>query len=421
MDKQWLEEQARQTRFVKRRGRKLTALLFVQAALLLVGQRAVSLRGWAVLLGVLGNLSVSKQSVWERLGKEAVKFFERVLARVLAQRAKPVRCSGVLSAFERVWIQDSTCIRLPARLAKAFPGSSNQLGVRHGQLKIQATYELHQQRFARFSFSGFNRNDQAASGDVLGVLKAGDLVLRDLGYFVLEVLNEIANQDAFFLSRIRLDVPVFDPGTGQPINLLGRLRKQHSLDLPVQVGAQRVKARLVAIRLPDAVAAERRRKARANRDRRCQPSRRYLTLLGWAIFVTNVPRNQMSPKQVAEVYGLRWQIETLFKTWKSHFAITKVPHGSREQLLVVIYARLILISLLAPLCQPDWHQPWRPDQRPSRSVLKATEMMADFILALFLQLWQPNWQQALSLQLDYHCNYESRSRINFIEKLMKLS
>jgi len=418
-----LEEHARQTKFMRRKSKKLTPLLFVQAALLLIGQSVVSLSRWAVLLGVLSSGRLSKQSVWERINHSAVCFLQQILGLVLAQRitSQSHRVWETLQSFGRVLIQDSTTIKLAARLAAFFPGSRNQRGAKHGQLKIQATYDLLTQRFLNFGLSGFNRNDQAAAGDVLSLLQKGDLVLRDLGYFVVESFQQIVQAQAFFLSRLRLDTSLFDPETQKPIHLLGQLKRYGHLDRPVLLGRHKLPARLVAIKLPEPVAAERRRKAKQNRDRRCQPNATHLALLGWAIFVTNVTREVLSAKAVAKVYGLRWRIETIFKGWKSHFRITSLPKGSQSQLLAVIYARLIFITVMAQLCEGSWQDAWRAQDQPPRSLLKIAGLLGDFFLSLCLQAWQPRLAEALLLQLDYHGRYERRTRQNFVQVLMKLS
>lgn len=418
-----LEEHARQTKFMRRKSKKLTPLLFVQAALLLIGQSAVSLSRWAVLLGVLSGGRLSKQSVWERINPSAVCFLRQILGLVMAARIAPQkpRVCEALRSFGRVIIQDSTTIKLVARLAAFFPGSRNQRGAKHGQLKIQATYDLLTQRFLNFGLSGFNRNDQAASVEVLSILQKGDLVLRDLGYFVVESFQRIAQAGAFFLSRLRLDTRLFDPQTQKQINLLGQLKRYGQLDRQVLLGRHKLPARLVAIKLPEPVAAERRRRAKANRDRRCKPNATHLALLGWAIFVTNVTPEGLNAKAVAKVYGLRWRIETIFKGWKSHFRITAVPKGSESQLLAVMYARLIFITVMAQLCDGSWQGAWRAENRPPKSLLKIAGLIGDFFLSLCLQAWQPRLAEALLLQLDYHGRYERRKRQNFVEILMKLA
>jgi hypothetical protein len=423
LDPQLLLSLAQQSGFARRRARKLTPLLFVQATVLLVSQSTVSLRRWAVLAGLLGQLCLSKQALWERINTRAVGFLQAVLAHVLARclhRTTAAR-PAALAAFGRVLVQDSTTIKLCPKLAAAFPGSRNQRGADHGQLKIQSLYDLLTQRFLSFSLSGFNRNDQAAARDVAGLVHPGDLVLRDLGYFVLATLQQIAQAGAFFLSRLRLDTGLRDAHTGQPLDLLRALKRQGQLDLQVLLGELQLPVRLVAVKLPEAVAAERRRKARQNRDRRCRPNARHLALLGWAIFVTNVPRHVWSAQTVAQVYGLRWRIETIFKAWKSHFRLTEVPRGSAAQLEAMIYARLIFVTIFAPIGTDSDRSGGGPDSPPPLSLLKLAGLVGEFFLILCLEAWQCPIAHVWLWQLHYHGRYERRTRKHFVETLMKLS
>ena len=128
--------------------------------------------------------------------------------------------------------------------------------------------------------------------------------------------------------------------------LLSELKKHGCIDVDVLMGAShKLPVRLVAQKLPQDIAAKRRRKAKNNRDRRCKPSKASLALLGWQIFITNVPRDIWSAKNVCEIYGLRWRIETIFKTWKSHFQITEVPKANALRVKAYIYSALIVVTL----------------------------------------------------------------------------
>jgi hypothetical protein len=229
---------ARQTGFLLRQPRKLTPRLLVLATVLLVSQSAVSLRRWAVLVGVLGELSLSKQALWERLTGRAVAFLQAVLAQLLGRRLRlDSTPPPALARFQRVLVQDSTTLALSPRLAAHFPGAANARGDTRGLLKLQVLYDLLSQRFVAFGLSGFRRNDQTAAQDVLPQLRPGDLVLRDLGYFGVENLSRIAQAGAFFLSRLRLDVGLFHSETQRPFNLLGTLKRQGHFDGEVCLGA----------------------------------------------------------------------------------------------------------------------------------------------------------------------------------------
>lgn len=261
-----------------------------------------------------------------------------------------LRQSNVFRPFGRVLIQDSTQIRLPDHLALFFPGPANQNRKNGAALKIQTVYDLQGESFPYFGLSGFTRTDQAASADILSVAKPGDLVLRDLGYFSSAVFQKLLDRGIHFLSRLRQNVSIIDPDTLKPIDLLRMLRRDGSFDQQVLLGAQqRVPVRLVALPVPEQVANLRRRKAKNHRDRRRNPSKHNLEILGWNIFVTSVDSSIWSPQTVQKVYGIRWRIEIIFKSWKSHFNLTKTPKGSAIQLEVLIWAKLFAICLFQRL------------------------------------------------------------------------
>jgi IS4 transposase len=92
------------------------------------------------------------------------------------------------------------------------------------------------------------------------------------------------------------------------------------IDEPVYLGkTQRVAARLLAVRVPAEVANQRRRRLRLDGQRRSQPlSARRLALADWTILITNVPPEQLSLEEALVLIRARWQIELLFKLWKSH-------------------------------------------------------------------------------------------------------
>ena len=419
-----LAQWAKQAGFSQRQAKKLTPRLFVQATVMLISQRAVSVRTWAILVGVLGGLTLSKQALWERLGEPAVEFLKQVLGAALRWRAlvSTPKIPAALRMFGRVLVQDSTTLQLSAALARCFPGGANQHGEAGGQLRIQAVLDLVSQQFVHFGLSHFRRNDQAAAFDVLAVVQPGDLVVRDLGYFVLGSLEKIAEAGAFFLSRLRVSTGIWDAAGQEPLDLLKLLRRQGRVDLRVRLGAQKVPVRLVAVKLPPAVAAERRRRARAGQkhDGRYQVQARTLALLDWAIFVTNVPASVWRAQTVVAVYGLRWRIETIFKAWKSHFRLTEVPQGSPAQLQAMIYGRLLFLTLWAQVCGAHW-LPLQATSSSPQSLLKVAALLGDFFLVLFLEAHNVRITATWLKQLLYHARYEHRRRKPFTHLFTVLS
>ena len=74
------------------------------------------------------------------------------------------------------------------------------------------------------------------------------------------------------------------------------------------------------------------------------------------IFVTNVPECMLSLAQIPLLYRVRWQIELVFKLWKSYCGLRQVAKLRKERILTELYARLIGIVLthflVAPIRMP---------------------------------------------------------------------
>lgn len=415
---------ARDQGWLQRSPRKISPHHWVVGACYLAIGSVGSLSHFAWILSLLGGCVLSKQAVSKRLLRQGSRLLEHALLLLLSRQFQPPWiASATLKGFQRVLLQDSTLVRLPAQLAKLFPGPQNQHSGPTAQLRIQAVFDLLSGRYLHFGCSGFIRNDQRAAVDVLALLQPGDLVIRDLGYFVLQVFEQIRSQGASFLSRLRLDTAVLDPHTRKPIDLLRELRSYGRLDRPVLLGAQaQVACRLVALPVPPEVAAQRRRLARANRDRRLNPSSKRLALLGWQIFVTNASAQQLNPKQIAQVYRLRWHIETLFKAWKSHFHLCVIPqNASAAQVQVLVYARLIYILLFQTVFFPALQWGAWQDSHKLLSFLKTAKLFAHHQAILWAELFRRIDQNLLQAAFWKHGAYEQRRRLNLIQRLRTLS
>jgi len=133
----------------------------------------------------------------------------------------------------------------------------------------------------------------------------------------------------------------------------------------VLVGArERVAAQLIAVRMPEAIVNERRRHAHAV-AKKCgyTPSQAYLTLLAWNLFITNVPASVWPPQTVAIVYTLRWQVELVFKAWKSHLHLATLTTTTKNSTLCYLYGRLLLIVVTVALGAPVRATVWQTQQR----------------------------------------------------------
>ena len=395
---------------IRRKPRKIHPLQLLKAFCILL-PHGPSLRALAMVLSVLCAEAVSKQAVAKRIGKPWVEFLKQILALMLCKRLKTASAESLFVAFNRVLLHDSSTLPLPEALAPYYPGSRNQRG-HHAQAKVQAILDIKSRSYVHFSLTPFTRNDQAAASDVLGLLQTGDLIIRDLGYFVLKILKGITDAGAFFISRCRYGCSLYDPDS--PVDLPRLLRKEGRLDRWVRIGcSEKLPVRLVALHLPPEVAERRRRVLRHNRDRRLNPGKDHLFLLGWAIFITNVPEEVWSADQIAEIYGLRWRIEIVFKAWKSHFGITSYsPSASLYQIESLIYSRLISILLFHTVVyNPLLTQIDRQFAR-KLSLLKLSAFFVNYRWLIPIIARSTN-KRLLDDILTCFCTYDKRKRPNY--------
>lgn len=340
--------------FARRAPRKISLLSWVKAFCMIANSPIQNFRTYAWILGLVEGKCISKQNVAKRIPNN----LETLMAKLLHTLTGSL-CSSrlvvdpVLGAFRRVIVQDSTTISLPAHMAERFPGPSNKFGSNYATMRIQSVVDLLTEGCLSFSIGAFTRNDQHASADILDHVRAGDLLLRDLGYFSLTVFEQLRRKSVDFISRLKPNVIIYDCLDGEPVDLLEQLNKHAVFDREVFIGKkQQLKVRLVALPLPEEVANERRRKARANRDRRLNHSKQYMDLLGWQILITSVCATKMSSQLVCSTYALRWRIETMFKAWKSHFRLGQIPQKASASFICnLVYAKLIHISLFQCLFQ----------------------------------------------------------------------
>ena len=168
-----------------------------------------------------------------------------------------------------------------------------------------------------------------------------DLLLADRGYFDLEYLGAVNGAGGYFVVRasasVNPKVRGAYPWEGEALGewseqslKQGVLSKGETVDLDVVWGK-------------GAKALELRLLARWNPEEECH------TLL-----VTNLPRTRFSAEQVGQLYRLRWQVELLFKEWKSYanlHAFDTSNAGIAEGLIWAAIAASVLKRYLAHMTQ----------------------------------------------------------------------
>ena len=150
----------------------------------------------------------------------------------------------------------------------------------------------------------------------------------------------------FWLSRLQFGTAVFTPEAGRCRCSMAVRQPGPFVDQPILVGTERkVACRVVAWRVPEEVANRRRQKliAEARRKDGRVPSEERLAWCDWTILITNVPAELLTPAEVAVLYRARWQIELLFKRWKSLGLIAALSGTTAARQMVRLWARLLAV------------------------------------------------------------------------------
>lgn len=324
----------------------------------------------------------------------------------------------MLKNYKRILIQDSTIIALPVWLSRFFPGNVSR-GEKKSQLKIQVVYDILSNRFIYFEITAFTTNDQSKAKDLLKLATREDLVIRDLGYFVLDCFDKMNEQSIHFISRMRYGIKIYDLKSGEEINLLQEIKKKKRYDQWVLIGKkQKVKVRLIALPLPEQQASIRRRRARQDRDQRLNHTKEYYKLLSYQLFITTEDKQILSSTQVASIYGLRWRIESIFKCWKSGFQLQKIISQTcsltKDRVLAIIYMMLIFILLFQVTIYNQVRKATEKIENKLISLLK----LCQYITSHFLPFLEQSFRSLMPL-IIYHCRYDKRhDRQNFLQKII---
>ena len=344
---EWADEAEEESGVIQRK-RKFTARTLAQTFVLGFLQRPnASDEELAQMAGLCG-VSLTPQAVEQRFSPRLVAFLEGLFGRAMGCAVKSVKTlAPLLERFTDVLILDSSTITLPAEMAERFPGCGGSHGSGKAALKCQVQLSLKNGGLDTIAIEA-GRDCDYKTPLQQAQLPAGTLRIADLGYFDTKVLEQFSRDGVFWLSRLQFATNVYSPD-GKLLPLLRWLADQQGIvDQPVLLGgARKVPCRLLAWRVPEEVANRRRQKliAESKRKGRGLPTDERLAWCDWQILVTNVPTEMLSPAEAAVLYRSRWQIELLFKRWKSYGRIAEMSGATPERQMAKLWARLLAVIL----------------------------------------------------------------------------
>jgi hypothetical protein len=354
---------AKKSRFVQRSTSQLQGYEFARAMMVPNGFiEAETLNSLAVRMrGINKSCNLSASALAQRIntrGAEAFMkaCFGKILKEVVKKDFVGVSDLKNLSGFNRILIEDSTKAELHEKLSPYFKGTGGTAS--KAAVKIDYIFDYLSEDVVYIDFFSGNIPDQSLASRIIPILEKDDLVLRDLGYYALERLKEIEQKDAYYISRLKIDVLIYESiESAEPLDL-AKFLDQHIfrgiVDVQVYIGKNKHPVRLVACLMDEQAVNKKRRMANRTSNRRGRKmGKKKSNLMRFCIFITNIISVEMlSSEAIMATYRARWRVELIFKQWKSCLNLHIFKGFNKERFHCFLYGRLIMVLLLASISPP---------------------------------------------------------------------
>ena len=329
---------AEETGFTKRH-RKIEPYIFFWSMVLGFGvqlQRTLESlrRGYGDMAGV----KISQSSWHDRFKPETVQFLKgcvKLAIRKMAGEANRT-LSSKMKWVEDILIQDSSVVRLSAKLMKEYPAVRSRKNA--AGLKVSMLVSAVASSPQKVTIHGERLHD-------IKTLKIGPwvknkLLLIDLAFFKHHMFARIAENDGYFLSRLKqnsnpLILSTLRVYRGNSIELEGKhwkeIRdkiKREVLDAEVEVTFSR----------------------RVYNGKRSRDSMTFRLVAiynheakKYHVYITNIPPEVLDAEDVAELYRVRWDIEMIFKELKSKYSLDAITSANPDVVEGLIWVGILTL------------------------------------------------------------------------------
>lgn len=296
------------------------------------------------------DIGVTKQGIDKKFNEHTLGFLKSLIEKQLSVELGLQIDSGWLSSFNRVTIKDGTRFNLPEEYKYYLPGSGGS-GSKAGAC-LQFEFDLKSGHVTDLNLTASNRPDVKDALELLNNVSKGDLVIRDLGYYAFKSFSNILEKDAFFISRLGAKTNVFKMKSGnhkkvdfRTIYHQMKRRQLSRIYKDVFIGTkEKIPVRLIIELMPDDVYEQRMRKiSKLHKKKGYQTSEKYKFLARFNLFITNVTKEVLPDEVISSLYRMRWQIELIFKIWKSVFGIHHTRKMKYQRWLCLLHFKLLMM------------------------------------------------------------------------------
>ena len=286
---------------------------------------------------------VARSAFYRWFDEPLARFMAALAERALAYaRAQQVDLSGPLEGVKDWYIVDSTTIVVRDALRGEFPGTG-----KYAAIKVHKVLSVGCGAPVRYHFSSAREHDSRHL--TIDASWRGCGLLADLAYASLARLRACNDHGGRFVIRLKDNwkpkvdaiargrvTSEFFPGTDLAVLLEEDIlvRDGRAIDADVRVGNANnpLHRRLVGVKTPK----------------------------GYCFFLTNLPP-RLGPRQVADLYRIRWEVELSIKLDKSVHRLDQVDAERPCSVKTLLHASLIA-SIIAALLAHTHNMQTRPAQ-----------------------------------------------------------
>lgn len=331
------------------------------------------------------EVDVSRQALHQRYDGKMEVFIKAVFEQLLTVGLPEEDIQG-----RELYIKDSTKFALPENMAEHYPGTKGN-GIKAG-VSVQFEFGIKSGQ-SSIKLTAANANDQGESNLDKETIRPGAIYMRDLGYAHIGYMNNIREKRAFFINKLNVKAIIYTlkDTEYEALNLSALQHMTGIFDREVYIGEEKMPARLIIEPVSTELKAARIATAEKESKKKGYAISDYFKLrAGFNFIVTNLTAEKYSAKLIQKLYHLRWQIELVFKAWKSFLRVHHIKKNNRERISCILYGKLIWAVL-------SWKIYMSIGKIGQISILKVHSLIADTKESLREQLCGSNAQWLLML------------------------
>ena len=329
---EFLEEHAEELGVVERDGKLQIPVLVWAFVFGFAAGESRTLAGFRRSYNSTADETISPGGFYQRLTPSLAEYLHDLVERGLDEVAVPNAVDTDIDRFRDVMIADGTVLRLHEFLSDEFQACHEE----QAGAKLHLLHNATEQTIERLDVTNEKTHDSMLFNT--GSWLNGRLVLLDLAYFKYRRFALIDENGGYFVSRLKQNAnPVITEELrewrGRAIPLEGSklydvVDDLHREYIDVEVEAEFKRGPYEGTRSLDT----KRFRVVGVRNEEADD---------YHLYITNLPREEFFPTDIAELYRCRWEVELLFRELKTQYELDEFDTSKPHVVKILLYAAML--------------------------------------------------------------------------------